>query len=254
MFFGGTGNITPAQIEAGNAWFPFEPGPPPKPGTNAIQMRLVYVVPDGVATVAFVFPRQGWPHTPIYASPLVVNVPVRDNIAAVQTDRPCCWVSGPAMIWRGPDGNVIKRIGDLAAAYRVHVPGPETALSRAAERNPSTPNPVSVNPSDGGRNTIFSIHFQVLLNNAGYRHSTTGPDQAGCYGARNLTGDSGNAGGGYDYLRGATYSFRIGVSRGKGLCPGTYHFSVAVTSLGRNKLKHPGSPFGTATFTVRPGG
>ena len=120
---------------------PIRPRPAAQARDTTTETRLIVVVPDGVARVAFVFARQGWPQTRVYAHPQVIGVRVRDNIAAVQTDRPCCYESGPIMIWRRPDGTVIKRIGDLAAAYRVHLPGPETR-SRAppsAIPRPRTP-------------------------------------------------------------------------------------------------------------------
>ncbi|MFZ0970712.1 MAG: hypothetical protein WAN22_00715 [Solirubrobacteraceae bacterium] len=40
---------------------------------------------------------------------------------------------------------------------------------------------------------------------------------------------------------------------GQSWCPGTYHLSATIMDRGRyGALKHPASPFGTATFTVKP--
>ena len=52
--------------------------------------RITVVVPDGVAKVRFVFPRQpspGQPGTPIYSHSLSVVAAVHDNVVAVQVDR-----------------------------------------------------------------------------------------------------------------------------------------------------------------------
>jgi hypothetical protein len=78
--------------------------------------RLTLVVPDGVATVQFLMPRQpnrADPGAPIYRSVLTVLAPVHDNVAAVQVNRECC-AGGVPMIWRAADGHVIKQIGDVA--------------------------------------------------------------------------------------------------------------------------------------------
>ena len=77
--------------------------------------RITLVVPDGVAKVKFVFPRQSSPEqpaAPVYPHSLAVIAPVRDNIAAVQVDRDVMDGSVP-MIWYGPDGQVVKRIGTV---------------------------------------------------------------------------------------------------------------------------------------------
>jgi hypothetical protein len=216
---------------------------------GSTQTRLTALVPDGVATVEFALPRQpnpGDPGAPIYPSALTVRAPVHDNVAAVQVDRECCGANVP-MIWLAADGHVIKTIGDPAAASQVVAPpqpAPETALSRAAERDPSTPNRVWVTPSVGGPHADFSVHFWLLLNDADYRYAVSGtscPQHA----------FPGGGGGGTGDLRGRLWSDSLTAVQGQPLCPGTYHVSVTVFDLGRfGYLKHPARPFGTATFTV----
>lgn len=213
--------------------------------------RITVVVPDGVAKVTFVFPRQpepGQPGAPIYTHSLSVVAPVHDNVVAVQVDREVMAAAFP-MIWYGPRGQVVKRIGDLGAANVVTPPpkpGPETALSRAAERNPSTPNRVWVTPSVGSPHTLFMVHFEVLLNDADYRYQLSGTK---CPAVTVAGGD----GGGANDLRGRIWSDVVDAVGGQTWCPGTYHLSATVMDRGRyGELKHPASPFGTATFTVKP--
>jgi hypothetical protein len=79
--------------------------------------RITIVVPDGVAKVRFVFPRQpspAQPGAPTYAHSLSAVARVHGNIAALQVDRDVA-VGRFAMIWYGPSGRIVKRIGDLAA-------------------------------------------------------------------------------------------------------------------------------------------
>jgi hypothetical protein len=232
---GGGGAGTAADIEAGD-------GIGTEGGGGIRGTRVTVVVPDGVAKVALVLPRQPLPGqygAPIYAHSVAVTAVVHGNVAAAQVDRQS-GIPFP-MIWYGPAGQVVKRIGNLAGANRVvqtPQPGPETALSRAAERDPSTPNRVWVTPSVGGPNTKFTVHFRVLLNNADYSYRLSGTRCPA------IT-PSGGGGGGTDDLRGRIWSDSIDAVQGQTWCPGTYHLSVAV--MGRGNA----SPFGTATFTVK---
>ncbi len=151
------------------------------------------------------------------------------------------------MIWYSADGQAIKRIGNFANVNRVippPKPGPETPLSRAAERDPSPSNPVWVTPAVGGPHTNFVLHFRVLLNDADYRYRLTGTSCPA------ITVNGGSGGGAMD-LRGRIWSDVVDAAQGQTWCPGTYHLSATVMDLGRHgMLKHPVAPFGTATFTV----
>jgi hypothetical protein len=241
---GGAGGATVAGIEAHGmgeiegAGHSFAGG--------STQERRITVVPDGVAKVDFVFPRQ--PNGPEYGSKtyarvLKVTASVHNNVAAVQVNRECC--GSGAMIWYAADGHVIKRIGSLAAAHRVTAPpkpGPQTPQSRAAESDPSTPNHVWVTPTVGGASTRFKIHFRVLLNGADYQYRFSGTSCP----KFTFTGGTGKP----NVLRGDLWSDSVGAVTGQALCPGTYH--VAVTVFDRSgSPPHPVGPFGTATFTVR---
>jgi hypothetical protein len=246
---GGSGGGNAAAIEAGYSLQTDGAGRSFAGGST--QTRLILVVPDGVAKVVFVLGRQlagGTPGAPIYAHSLSVSVPVHDNLAAVQVNRECCNGQIP-MLWYGAHGQIIKRIGDFMNLNRVippPKPGPETPLSRAAERNPSTPNPVWVRPQTGGPHTNFAVHFRVLLNDADYQYTVSG---ARCPGIT----FPGGSGGGTNDLRGRIWSENLDAVTGQAWCPGSYHISVTVMDLGRyGPLKHPAHPFGTATFTVHP--
>ncbi len=238
---GGGGASTATQIEAGQ-----EIGT--EGGGGIRGTRVTVVVPDGVARVAFVLPRQPQPGqfgAPVYRHSLTVPVAVHGNVAAVQIDRQS-GIPFP-MIWYGADGHVVKRIGNLAGVNRVvppPQPGPETALSRAAERDPSTPNRVWVTPRVGGPHTNFMVHFRLLLNGADYSYRLSGT-------LCPAITPAGGSGGGTNDLRGRIWSEAIDAVQGQAWCPGTYHVSVATMGGARRVVTYPPRPFGTASFTVK---
>jgi hypothetical protein len=244
---GSGGGSTAADIEAGHALSTQGAGRSFAGGST--RTRIILIVPDGVARVAFIFPRQADrndPGAPIYRHALTVTAPVHANVAAVQVPRECCGSDLP-MIWYAPDGHVVKRFGSLAAVNRVAPvakPGPETPQSRAAERDPSTPNHVWVTPAAGGRHAGYTLHFRLLLSDAGYQLSFSGTR------CKAITFPGGQ--GGPTELRGDLFSANLDAVDGQTWCPGTYHVSVTVSDLGRaGRLTHRPHPFGTATFTVR---
>jgi hypothetical protein len=213
---------------------------------GSTQTRQYLVVPDGVSKVTFLFARQPFPGqygAPVYHHVFRVTVPVRNNLVAIQVDREA---GPPAEIWYAADGKVVRRSGNFSALGRVRTgasPGPETALSRAAEKNPSTPNPVWVTPATGGPHTNFTIHFRVLLNGADYRYKLTGTSCPGF----TFTGGTGKPG----VVRGELWSDGIGAAKSQALCPGTYHIAVSVMDRGRfGTYRHLPASFGTAAFTV----
>jgi hypothetical protein len=124
-------------------------------------------------------------------------------------------------------------------------PGPETAQSRAAERDSSTPNRVWVTPATGGPHANFTVHFRILLNGADYSFHASGTQCP----AITL---SGGQGGGTGDLRGRTFSAGFDAVHGQSWCPGTYHLSISVMNTSRHGHKPPPKPFGTATFIVHP--
>ncbi|MBV9607670.1 MAG: hypothetical protein JO027_21320 [Solirubrobacterales bacterium] len=212
---------------------------------GSTQTRYILVVPDGVARVEFYFPPQGIPGGgPTYHRSLAVTVPVHGNIAAVQVARQMG--APPALIWYGSGGRVIKQIGSMKPPPPTPQQGPETALSRAAERDPSTPNRVWVTPAVGGPHTVFKFHFLVLLTDADYSYQLSGTKCP----AITVNGGSG---GGTNDLRGRIWTDVVDGVAGQSWCPGTYHLSATIMDLGRaGSLKHPAKPFGTAAFTVKP--
>jgi hypothetical protein len=271
--------LTAGLIQAGGAWSLEGAGRAFAGGSTGA--RLFIVVPDGVAKVAFVVPRQSpVPGGPIYGDSFSVLVPVHNNVAFAQVSRRCC--SSMVTRWYAADGRLIRVTGNPAAANRVTgpQPSPETLLSRAAERNPSTPNPVHVTPSAGGPSTAFRIQWRVLISDADYKLSAIGPTGTDCLGASDLNGAT--FGGGINDVRGQLYGAtipggplsaarvhalneRFGRSApllvpgnrratlgSNGWCPGTYHVSVAFYDLGLSEGPNgPYRPFGNVTFIVK---
>jgi hypothetical protein len=243
-----------ALIRGGNAGG-FEPAGRRVLGGGTSESRFLYVVPDGVATVKFVLPRDAQPGAafePVYAHPLSVSVPVHDNIAAVQIDRQfdkCC----TPMIWYAPDGRELKQFGNFHTLNRAvpePLPGPETPQSRAAERNPSTPNPVWVTPVAGTAHSPFRVHFRVLLSEAEYVTRLTGPSCPGQHLFGTTPGQTSEA----SNLRGHIYNSAIAINESeKTWCPGIYHLTVTLISEAFSQpFKPSAKPFGSATFTVQP--
>jgi hypothetical protein len=241
---GGGGGSDAAAIEAGSAMQIDGPGRSFAGGST--QTRFILVVPDGVRRVVFYFPPEVIPAGgPVYRSSLAVAALVHGNIAAVQVDRQ--FAGGePALIWYGAAGQVIKRIPGTPQPLTPPQPAPETALSRAAERNPATPNRVVAAPATGRPTTAFRVQFRLLLNDADYQFRGVGPSGPGC---RSTFGAI--AGGGIDDVRGRKFSETFSPARGQHWCPGTYTVTVAAYDRGRAGTLH-GRPraFGTATFKV----
>jgi hypothetical protein len=216
-------------------------------------MRGWELVPDGVAKLDYVFPRQpggaqyGYPTYPRVGH---LTVAVHGNIAAVQARR----YPAEAQAWYAADGHVLKRFPAAAGAAKVvpvKQPGPETAQSRAAERDPSTPNRVWVTSAVGGPTTVFKLHFRALLNEADYGFRFSGTS---CRGDHGFPAGMGRNPSGAQLLRGQLVTDAL---NGVGHCKGTYRIAVNVTGLeplgeirpvGR---KIAARPFGSATFTVR---
>jgi hypothetical protein len=208
-------------------------------------LRIVMVIPDGVAKVAFLLPRQAYPGAIGYPAPETITVPVKNNIAAFETDRYIDedhW-GQVGMIWYAPSGAIVKRIGDFNQLDAVR---PDPTLNYAIRtENPSHWDAVNVIPSIGNTSTTFTIAF---------RRPTTGPyhyafrfsgpaAQADCYSPVSQT----------PIIRGPNLGIPFD-NRGQiadtqfpahTWCPGTYHVSVTVAAKASK-------PFSTAKFTVQP--
>jgi hypothetical protein len=287
--------LTTDAVEAGRATYIWPGGQPQMPSSGSSieglfgpSEEIAVVVPDGVTKVEFVLPRQPMAivGAPVYPRVEHLTVPVHHNVAVAEIDRTCCYLpaaqikrlvldssetqqpSGP-MIWFGADGQVVKRIGDFAAAGRVlplPTPGPETAASRAAERDLSTPNHVWITPTSGTARTQFHVHFKALLTGAIYDYQllrlTGQPCQIRGYGGGQTVHQS-IPGISADYqpnvVRGSTWDGLLSLnSEGTTpLCPGTYRLSVSVLDrgifgeYGARGLGHLRKPFGSTTFTIR---
>ena len=217
--------------------------------------RLFALVPDGVAKVTWVLPRQPGGSTygyPTYRRLGYLTATVHGNVAAAATSRQLGsrWV----MIWYAAHGHPLRRFGSIAAARRivaVNQPGPQTAKTRAAQRDPSTPNHVWVTPAAGGAHTVFVLHFRVLLEDASYAFRVQGPSCPGYQfagGYSQPTGPRGNQ-------RGDLLNARLVVFPHRTLCRGTYRVSARVNGLEpigpKPGRKINAKPFGSTTFTVR---
>jgi hypothetical protein len=216
-------------------------------------VRADVVVPDGVARVSFVLAQSAGAGTsgPSYSRPLRLSVRVHGNIAAFEARRSCCEGAVP-MIWYAADGRVIRQIGHVSPTQPTShpAPAPGTEASRAAQRDPGTPNPVSVSPLTGGPTTRFRISWRLLLTGAAYQFNPVGPQGVDCYGANAIPG--GLSGGTTD-VRGHSYGETFGPSHGHTWCPGTYRVSVNVLAFGAGSpaLRPTPLPFGSISFTVR---
>jgi hypothetical protein len=140
------------------------------------------------------------------------------------------------------------RVGHSSQRAAAPTPAAESRLSREAERDPSTPNPVTVSPKSGGPHTAFMLSFRSLLNGGGYSYKilSNGPER--CQRAAELaTGGDGVAIGGVPLVRGQTITKTL-VPRARGLCPGRYRIYVAYSDPERGPLEN--FPFATVRFTV----
>jgi len=136
----------------------------------------------------------------------------------------------------------------LGAPDKAPPPAPATPLSRQAERDPATPNPVSVIPKRGGPHTAFKLSFHALLNGGGYSYMIEAGGSRLCQSeAERATGGHGIAIGRIPIARGQTITKTLTPPR-RGLCPGQYRVYVAYSNPLSGAL--PNYPFATAQFSV----
>ncbi len=138
------------------------------------------------------------------------------------------------------------------SASKPHPPKPraadETPLSRQAERDPSTPNPVTVTPKSGGPHTAFKLSFRSLLNGGGYSYLIKTNAQDHCQReAERATGGDAVTIGSVPIVRGQTISKTL-TPPPHGLCPGSYRIYVAFSNPAADSLEN--FPFATVHFTV----
>lgn len=218
---------------------------------------VVAVVPDNVAHVTWTWPRLFNTTTLDYNPPLAIAATAHGNIAVATAARA---VAPETATWEAAGGGVLARINSvepMVDQYATNVlahPAPETALSRRAERDPSTPNRVVIAPDVGSMNTRFNVFFRALLTGRDYVQRITGGPRPGCvkpipphefggvgrYG-QELYGDPRSI----SYtVRGETFSSLV---QNAVSCPGMYRLSISVLS----SRDRPFPPFGSTTFTVR---
>ena len=269
------GSLSTAAVEAGRALFVQSQSSPSYQGRDTGSgERLLAVVPDGVARVTFILPRQPLPiyGAPVYKRVERITVRVHNNVAVAFVNRPCCWRTsstlnsdvgpagpyGTAMVWLDRYGQVLRTAGDVAHTSTVvamPTPGPETPLSRAAERNLATPNPIEVTPAVGGRTTVFRLHFRALLNGAQYSITSSMIASAPHFDYQHtpcVHSPSDGLGEYPNLVRGAALNTALSHPSNP-ICPGTYRVTVAVGNLGFPGDYRPGTarPFGAATVVVR---
>jgi hypothetical protein len=147
---------------------------------------------------------------------------------------------GPALTNHPPAGG--------AAASHPAQPTPPTALSRRAERDPATPNPVTITPQAGGPHTTFTLAFRALLNGGGYSYTIRASGPPSCqHAAERATGGHGIAIAPTPIIRGQAITKTVKPPLG-GLCTGRYHIYVAYSNPEAQQLQS--FPFATVRFVV----
>ena len=227
---------------------------------------IIAVVPDGVARVTWAWPREFDSQTLSYLPPTTISAAVQNNVAVAAA--PARFTHGekiaPQTVTRyAANGSLLARFTDPAnsasvyqnTTYSTGSPGPETAQSHRAERDPATPNRIVLVPSTV---TLHSIRFgpgpqfffKALLNHRLYFMRVTGGPRPTCVTSNPRFSDGTSNGAdlravAQPTVRGDT--FNGGVAGNVSIsCRGLYHLSVAV--LGSHNRPYP--PFGSATFRV----
>ncbi|MGH2893265.1 MAG: hypothetical protein ACRDPM_08350 [Solirubrobacteraceae bacterium] len=205
-------------------------------------LRVVMVIPDGVAKISFRLPRQAYPGAIAYPAAQTFTVPVHNNIAAFQTDRYIDedhW-SKIGMIWYAPSGAIVKRIGEFSKLNAV-LPDPMLALA-VRTKPQSSWDSVAVIPKIGSRTTTFTLAFRRPVSGAHrYTLRFTGPPaRSGCSSpASQPPVTAGPDLGIPSTARGQIADTPLPT---KSWCPGTYHVSVT--------LADNAQPFSTTTFAI----
>lgn len=228
---------------------------------------IVAVVPDGAARVAWGWPRAFDSQTLTYLPPTMISAPVQHNVAVAAA--PARFAKGeklgPETVIRyAADGSVLARFTDQSNSASVYqnttyssgVPGPATAQSRRAQRDPATPNRIVIVPNTVTLRSVEfgpgpQFFFKALLNHRLYFMRVTGGPRPGCTKSNSKLSDGTSNGAdlrtfAQPTVRGDTFSGSpfgaVHLS-----CRGVYRLSVSVL----NSDYKPYPPFGSATFSVR---
>jgi hypothetical protein len=228
---------------------------------------IVAVVPDGIARVTWGWPREFDSQTLTYVPPVTISAPVQNNaaVAAAPARFTTGEKIGPETVVRyATDGSVLTRFTDQSNSASVYesttyssgTPGPETARSRRAERDPATPNRIVIIPTSVTLRSIRfgpgpQFFFNALLNHRLYFMRVTGGPRRGCVKSNPRFSDGTTNGAdlrtfAQPTVRGDTFSGGVAGTVNIS-CRGAYRVSVSVL----NSSNRPYPPFGSATFIVR---
>jgi len=239
--------------------------------------KIVAVLPRGVARISWMWPRDFYSSTLSFLPRLTESAPVSDNVAVL--DGPARYVSGPqfppeTVVYYRAGGRVLASYTNPGASTLESehtfedrtTPGPQTVLSREAERNPSTPNRTLILPAvtrltpfriRGKHKTFYElsphplIAFKLLLNDRNYYAHVSGGPRPSCDNNEpsqvvNRIESRRNAFRGHRFdsdVRGSVMpNLPFDVS-----CRGTYRVAVSVLNADGKPFK----PFATVTLRVR---
>jgi hypothetical protein len=230
--------------------------------------RIVAVEPDGVARISWGWPREFVSQALAYEPAVTISAAVHDNVAVA---TPPARFSGPeevdpeTLTRYAADGSVLAHFLAssnsasvyLTSTYDGQTPGPETAQSRRAERDPATPNRVVIVPNHTTLRAARlgpapQFFFTVLLSHRSYYARVSGGPHSGCLRTNGRRAVGASAGAvlrplGEPTVRGDTFEGSTLDTGAQITCPGVYRLSISVVGPDG----HPYRPFGSATFAVR---
>ena len=186
-------------------------------------------------------------HSALRVEDLALQAQALHRTVHYENGRSCPEESSPSCL--APLGSIHYGNAPHGSAKITHPtpkPAAPTALSRRAERDPATPNPVTVTPHAGGRHTVFVLSFRALLNGGGYSYDIQAE------GARRVSAQRNGPEAGRCGDRRHTDRPRPTITKTfkpppKGLCPGRYRVYVAYDNP-ESQLQN--YPFATVRFLV----
>jgi len=203
---------------------------------------------DGAYLIVRPVSRLEQVHSALRAEDLALQAQALHRTVHYENGRSCPEESTPSCL--APLGSIRYGRALHAPAAGTHAtpePAAPTALSRRAERNPATPNPVTVTPRAGGPHTAFKLTFRALLNGGGYSYQVEAEGGPGCQrAAERAGGGDGVAIGGIPIVRGQTVTKTFNPPP-SGLCQVHYRVYVAYDSA-ESQLQN--FPFATVRFVV----
>jgi hypothetical protein len=187
-------------------------------------------------------------HSALRVENLALQVQALHRTVHYENGRSCPEESTPSCL--APLGSIRYGRAPHTTAGGTHAtpePAAPTALSRRAEHNPASPNPVTVTPRTGRPHAAFKLTFRALLNGGGYSYQVEAEGGTACQRvAERAAGGDGVAIGGTPIVRGQTVTKTFNPPRG-GLCRGRYRIYVAYDNP-ESQLQN--FPFATVRFVV----